>query len=221
MNNIWFYFLSFSFIFFACFYFCVFWAKAFHRLYQSRGPLTADGCGKKWPNSSERKRLFPMGGGGRGGVADRQRQKKNMRGKLVRCEGKQLCESSSWGNVRSASLEWAWLLSLELRSPEGWEPFDFRQWRRSPLNTVNVRASGAEQRCVQKLEEGGGTPVVLKQSIFLKRLSLVIVSPTNSAWFLTAVFVLWIFLHSIPSPFPFPPASLSRSAPLPSVVLTP
>lgn len=68
---------------------------------------------------------------------------------------------------------------------------------------------------------GGGTPVVFKQSIFLKRLSLVIVSPTNSAWFLTAVFVLWIFLHSIPSPFPFLPASLSRSAPLPSVVLTP
>lgn len=60
------------------------------------------------------------------------------------------------------------------------------------------------------------TPVVLKRSIFMKKLSSVVVSPANSALLLTAVFVLWIFLHSVPSPFPFPlPPSLSSRLPSP------
>lgn len=53
-------------------------------------------------------------------------------------------------------------------------------------------------------------PVVFEQSVFMKKLPSVAVSPANSALLLTAVFVLWIFLHSVPSPFPSPlPPSLS------------
>lgn len=67
--------------------------------------------------------------------------------------------------------------------------------------------SGVVCVCVCKTER---TPAVFKQSIFMKKLSSVVVSPANSALLLTAVFVLWIFLHSVPSPFPLPLASLPQ-----------
>ena len=58
-------------------------------------------------------------------------------------------------------------------------------------------------------EAEGNTRAVLKVSLLCSsRASSV--SPANSALLLTAVFVLWIFLHSVPSPFPSPlPPSLS------------
>lgn len=49
--------------------------------------------------------------------------------------------------------------------------------------------------------EPSGTPVACTASAS----SPVLLSPANSASPLTAVFVLWIFLHSAPSPVPSPP----------------
>lgn len=58
---------------------------------------------------------------------------------------------------------------------------------------------------------------LFRQSILVKKLSSVVASPANSAPPLTAVFVLWIFLHSVPSPFsstPCLPPSVAGSLPL-------
>lgn len=79
---------------------------------RSTGPLTADGCGKEWPNSSGRKRLFPMGTEGKGKQERDGKRDRTYECKAGRSEGNGSANGFlgvghySWGSIRSASPEW-------------------------------------------------------------------------------------------------------------------